>query len=171
MLLERNRFSVISFSLYNRIIIIIIYNTLFRNPFEGSRDFYPRHWGFSELCSVFPASMSSSHTIQRLSSFTWGLQADQSDFSLWPQMASFRWHGMWYSLTVGSLLCSLTCFSYWLSPKWSVAHCPADVGCNTSWIIFFQRKKNAAAVNRHPIARTWKGKQSCRRLDCPSVVL
>lgn len=64
--------------------------------------------------------------------------------------------------------------SYWPSPKLSVAHCSADVGCNTSWIIFFHSNKNAAAVNRHPITTVgsyWNGKQSCRRLDCPSYLV
>lgn len=45
-------------------------------------------------------------------------------------------------------------------PKWSVAHCPAVVGCNTSWIISFHCNQNAAvaAVNGHLTA--WTGTEN-----------
>lgn len=80
---------------------------------------------------------------------------------LWPKMISVLWHSGWCALTAGTWWAVVwsSLFSdmlpYWLSPEWS--HCPADVGCNTSWITFFHCSKNAAAVNRHSIAGTGMG--------------
>lgn len=58
-------------------------------------------------------------------------------------------------------------------PMLSVTQCPANVGCNTSWVIFFHFHKLAMAVNRTPMAavRSYcNRKQSCRRLDCSSFL-
>lgn len=146
MLSEWSRVSVIGCLLYNDVLC-------------AAQPFLPDLEGLASCtlrcrCRRTPTALFSGWILHEAS----GLIA--SHF-LWPKMMSVLWHSGRCALTAGTRWAVVwsSLFSdmlpYWLSPKWS--HWPADVGCNTSRITFFHCNKNAAAVNRHSIARTGMG--------------